>query len=144
MDTDKKILMKNKLEENKLKIKDTEIEKQRKQIINYIEDFDKKYRFADEFESERLNRFISSLPFSSPAHIQLEKYNASTHNNMYLCFLCGSTELLNIYIYGNYNDLLLNIDNWEIFSPYLLLVDEDFIRFIYINDHGEIKESKIE
>lgn len=144
LDDDKRILLKKKLEENKRKIKNIKIEKQRKQIINYIDDFDRKYRFADESETERINRFINNLNFSFPAHIRLEECNTSQHQNMYLCFLCGSEELLNIYLYVNYNDFIIDIDNWEFFSPYLLLIDEDFIRFIYINDYREIKESKIE
>lgn len=142
MDTDKSILLKKKLEENKLKIQNTEIEKQRKQIISCVDDFDKKYRFADESESEKLREFISSIDFSSPTHIRSEECSVSKHQNMYLCFLCGSKELLNTYLYLDYNDFILDIDNWQILSPYLLLIDEDFIRFIYINDYGEIKESK--
>lgn len=144
LDADKRILLKKKLEENKRKIKNIKMENQRKQIINNIDDFDRKYRFADEAETEQLNRFISSLNFSSPAHIRLDKCNISQHQNMYLCFLCGLEELLNIYIYVNYNDFIIDIDNWKFFSPYFLLIDEDFIRFIYINDYGEIKESKME
>lgn len=143
MDTDKKILLKRKQEENKLKLQKIKIENQRKQIAGYIEDFDRKYRFADEAETERLNRFIDKLDFFAPAYIYMEECEISQHSNMYLSFLCGSEELLGIYIYGNYSDLIFDIDNWEIFSPYILLVDEDFIRFIYINDYGEIKEFRI-
>lgn len=143
MDADKRVLLKKKLEDNKLKIKNAEIEKQRKQIISCVDDFDRKYRFADEAESEKLDEFIGSLNFYSPAHIRLKEQSISQHQNMYLCFLCGSHELLNIYLFGNYNDLMHDIDNWTFLSPYLLLVDEDFIRFIYINEHGEIKESAV-
>lgn len=144
MNADKKMLLKKKLEENKQKIINIEIEKQRKQIIDNIDDFNKKYRFAGEAETERIERFISNLEFSFPAHIKLKECNISQHQNMYLCFLGGSRELLNIYIYVNYNDFINDMDNWEFFSDYLLLIDEDFIRFIYINDYGEFKESKIE
>lgn len=144
MDADKKILLKKKLEKNKQKIINIEIEKQRKQIIDNINDFDRKYRFADETETERIEKFISNLEFSFPAHIKLNECNISQHQNMYLCFLCGSEELLGIYLYVNYDDFITDMDNWEFFSDYLLLIDEDFIRFIYINDYGEFLESKIE
>lgn len=144
LDADKRILLKKKLEENKQKLKNIEIEKQRKQIINNIDEFDRKYRFADEAETERIHRFMCSLKFSFPGHIQLEESNISQHQNMYLCFLGGSEELLNIYLYVNYNDFITDMDYWEFFSSDLLLIDEDFIRYIYINDYGEFKESKIE
>ena len=34
-------------------------------------------------------------------------------------------------------------DEWEVFSPCLLLVDEDFIHYTYINDDGEVMESQV-
>jgi hypothetical protein len=60
---------------------------------------------------------------------------------MYLCFLAGSEELLKIYIFGKYSDLISDIDTWDFFSPYLLLIDEDFKRFIYIDDNGDMTKS---
>jgi hypothetical protein len=62
---------------------------------------------------------------------------------MYLCFLCGSEEIIKIYIYGDYKDFISDYDEWDYFSPYLLLIDEDFIHYVYIDDNGEIKEGKI-
>ena len=47
------------------------------------------------------------------------------------------------YIFGNYKDLMADIDNWDFFSPYLLLIDEDFSGYIYINDNGDITESRL-
>lgn len=143
LDNDKKILLKKKLAENKLKLKTLRIKKQKTQIINYVDDFDSKYRFANASETERLSMFISNLNFLDPAHIMLNECSISNYQSMYLCFLCGTEDLLEIYLYGNYNDLILDIDNWKFFSSYLLLVDEDFVRFIYINDYGDAKESKI-
>lgn len=142
LDNDKRILLKKKLSENKLKIENIKIEKKKIKLINCVENFDSKYRFANESETERLSRFISNMNFLAPANIMLNECSISDHQNMYLCFLCGTDELLGIYLYGNYNDFILDIDNWEFFSPYLLLVDEDFVRFIYINDYGDIKGSK--
>ena len=34
-------------------------------------------------------------------------------------------------------------DAWEVFSPYLLLVDKDFIHYTYINDNGKVMESQV-
>lgn len=144
MNTDRKLLLTKKLEENKRKLKKSQIENQRHQIVESFDNFDSIYRFANDFEMEKLERFMERLEFSSPAHIVLDECSVTQHDNMFLCFLCGSEELLfDIFIYGNYKDFLLDIDTWCYFSPYLLLVDEDFIRYIYINDNGEIKESKI-
>lgn len=144
MDTDKRTLLQKKLEENKLKLRNTKIEAQRKQIVDNIDDFHRKYRFADEAETERVNGFISRLNFTPLGHIQLVECEIPQDHNMYLCFLCGSEEMLNTYIYGNYKDLLSDMENWDFFSPYLLLVDEDLVHFVYVNDYGEIKGSKIE
>ncbi|MBQ3565577.1 MAG: hypothetical protein IJA12_00195 [Oscillospiraceae bacterium] len=138
-----KLLLKQKLEQNKIQHQNKEIENQKKQIIENVEDFNRKYRFADNSETEKLQNFTDKLNFTSPAHISAEKSKNTNHNNAYLCFLCGSKELLNIYIYGKYNDIINDMYEWDFFSPYLLIVDEDFSRYVYINDNQEISEHKI-
>lgn len=141
MNTDRKLLLKKKLEENKRKLKKSQVESKMHEIVESFDNFDSTYRFANDFETGKLKRFMECLEFSSPAHIVLDECNITQHDNMFLCFLCGSEELFDIYVYGDYNKLLLDIDTWCYFSPYLLLVDEDFVRYIFINDNGEIKET---
>ena len=65
------------------------------------------------------------------------------HGNAYLCFLMGTDALFEIYVFGKYSDIMSDHDAWEVFSPYLLLLDEDFIHYTYINDNGEVLESRV-
>ena len=51
--------------------------------------------------------------------------------------------LFEIYVFGKYSDIMSDHDAWEVFSPYLLLLDEDFIHYTYINDNGEVLESRV-
>lgn len=143
LDNDKRMLFKRKLEDNKKRLKDKAIAEQKKQIVDIVDNFSDKYKFVNEFELGRLVEFIDNLEFPSPAHIRLDSCEPSQHHNMYLCFLCGSEELLEIYLYGKYEDFMSDMDSWDMLSPYLLLIDEDFERYIYINDYGEKAESKI-
>ena len=55
----------------------------------------------------------------------------------------GTDALFEIYVFGKYSDIMSDYDVWEVFSPYLLLVDEDFIHYTYINDNGEVMESQV-
>ena len=55
----------------------------------------------------------------------------------------GTDALFEIYVFGKYSDIMSDHDTWEVFSPYLLLVDEDFIHYTYINDDGEVMESQV-
>lgn len=140
MDTEKRALLKKKLEENKLKNENAALEKQKIAIAECVDDFEGKYRFADEKECGRLNKFIGELHFSSPAHIQFDERGSSRHEKMYLCFLCGCEELLKIFLYGDHNDLTRDIESFRALSPYLLLIDEDLVRFIYVDDSGRFRE----
>lgn len=55
----------------------------------------------------------------------------------------GTDALFEIYVFGKYSDIMSDHDAWEVFSPYLLLLDEDFIHYTYINDNGEVLESRV-
>lgn len=52
----------------------------------------------------------------------------------------GDEALFEIFVYGKYDDFLRDLDDWNYFSPYLLLIDEDFTHYVYINDYGDIIE----
>ena len=87
--------------------------------------------------------FLSKLTFVRPGQLAIQDICPYPHENVYLCFLMGPDALFQIYIYGKYADILSDHAEWEVFSPYLLLVDEDFIHYTYINEDGEIMESKV-
>ena len=143
MDNENKALLRSKLEKLKKKQEKTRLDNVRKDLAENIPDFCKKYRFPNSDEVQKIENFISKLHFSSPAHIVIGENTPSLHRNMYLCFLCGSEELSKIYVYGDYRDLMLDMEHWDFFSPYLLLIDEDFVRYIYINDRGEKIETRL-
>ena len=144
LEPEKRLLLERKLEESKAKAVRQKENNERNRIAENINDFYVKYRFADETESESIDEFIGHLDLSFPARISVS-YAAATapHTNMYLCFLCGSKELLKTYVYGSYNDLMNDIEDWDFFSPYLLLIDEDLSHFIYINDNGDMIGSSL-
>ena len=142
MNSEKQLLFNSKLEELKKKQLQQRLEDERKRITENTDYFFKKYRFASYDESVKIEEFIGRLHFTFPAHIAISQIcDPEQHENMYLCFLAGSEELLKIYIFGKYSDLISDIDTWDFFSPYLLLIDEDFKRFIYIDDNGDMTES---
>lgn len=142
MDAEQRTLLERKLEAARRQRCADGIAEQ-KERLRSIGGFDAAYRFAADSEAERLHRFIGRLDFSAPAQLRVQVCSSTPHDRMYLCFLCGTAELLNIFLYGAYDDFLRNLDDFQMFSPYLLLIDADFIRYVYINDAGEIKESRI-
>lgn len=141
-----KELLKKKLAENKRRLKEIRINNMKSEIMTNIENFSEKYRFADENEIRRIEMFMDRLPFSMPAKINfssLAKSGITEHNNVWLCFIEGCEELFDISIHGNYKDILNDYDTWFWLSAYLLIIDEDFSRFIFIDDNFNITESHI-
>ena len=94
-------------------------------------------------EEIKLGKFISKLDFAQPGQLSIQEACPYPHENVHLCFLMGTEALFQIFIFGKYDDILRDYDEWEVFSPCLLLVDEDFIHYTYINDDGEVMESQV-
>ena len=124
--------------------KRAEIQQYKDHFEKNIEHFSQKYRYADESEAFKIEEFITKLNFILPGQLAIKKVCTHSYENVYLCFLMGTETLFQIYIFGKYDDIMSDYDEWEVFSPYLLLVDEDFIHYVYVNDYGETMESKIE
>ena len=120
-----------------------EIQQYKDHFTKSIQYFSEKYRYADESEAVKLGKFISKLDFAQPGQLSIQEVCPYTHENVYLCFLMGTEALFQIFIFGKYDDILRDYDEWEVFSPCLLLVDEDFIHYTYINDDGEVMESQV-
>lgn len=144
MNDDMKKVLTQKKARLKAEQKRAEIQQYKDNFTKNIEHFSQKYRYANEPEAIKIEEFISKLNFVQPGQLNIEKLYPYPHENVFLCFLCGTDALFQIYIFGNYEDTISDYDEWEVFSPYLLLVDEDFIHYVYVNDYGEIIESKIE
>lgn len=144
MNDDIKMLLAQKKAKLKAEQKRAEIQQYKDHIAKNIEHFSQKYRYADEPEAIKIEKFISKLNFVRPGQLNIEKLYPYPHENVFLSFLSGTDALYQIYIFGKYEDIMSDYDEWEVFSPYLLLVDEDFIHYVYVNDYREIMESKIE
>ena len=143
MDHERKELLAQKKAQLKAKQQRAEIQQYKDRLTKSIEDFSQKYRYADEAEEAKLGKFISKLDFAQPGQLSIQEVCPYPHENVYLCFLMGTEALFQIFIFGKYDDILRDYDEWEVFSPCLLLVDEDFIHYVYVNDDGEVMESQV-
>ena len=143
MDHERKELLAQKKAQLKAKQQRAEIQQYKDRLTKSIEDFSQKYRYADEAEALKIETFISKLNFEQPGQLLIQEVCPYPHENIYLCFLMGTEALFQIFIFGKYDDILRDSDEWEVFSPCLLLVDEDFIHYTYINDDGEVMESQV-
>ena len=143
MEHERKELLAQKRAQLKIKQKRAEIQQYKDRLTKSIEDFSQKYRYADEAEEIKLGKFISKLDFAQPGQLSIQEACPYPHENVHLCFLMGTEALFQIFIFGKYDDILHDYDEWEVFSPCLLLVDEDFIHYTYINDDGEVMESQV-
>lgn len=143
MDDNMKALLEQKKVQLKIKQQYTEILQYKDHLTKSIEHFSQKYRYTDEAEALKIEAFISKLNFVQPGQLAIKEVCPYPHGNVYLCFLMGTDALFQIYIFGKYDDIMNDYDKWGLFSPCLLLVDEDFIHYVYINDYGEIAESQV-
>lgn len=143
MDNNMKALLKQKKVQLKIRQQYSEILQYKEYFTKSIEHFYQKYRYADETEAIKIEEFISKLNFVQPGQLAIKEVCPYPHGNVYLCFLMGTDALFQIYIFGKYDDIMSDYDKWELFSEHLLLVDEDFIHYVYINDYGEIAESQV-
>jgi len=139
LNSESKTALGQKLAELKSAEKRRQIIDCQKQIALNVTGFAEKYRFADPDETVRLHSFIAGLDFSSPAHIAIKKEISPECENVYLCFLAGTAELMEIFVFGHCSDILRDLDDWSFFSPYILLVADDFSRYICIDDNGSIR-----
>ena len=140
---ERKELLAQKRAQLKIKQKRAEIQQYKDRLTKSIEHFSQKYRYADEAEALKIETFISKLNFEQPGQLAIQEVCPYPHGNAYLCFLMGTDALFEIYVFGKYSDIMSDHDAWEVFSPYLLLLDEDFIHYTYINDNGEVLESRV-
>ena len=143
MDHERKELLAQKKAQLKAKQQRADSNRDKEGLTKSIEDFSQKYRYVDEAEEVKLGKFISKLDFAQPGQLSIQEVCPYPHENVYLCFLMGTEALFQIFIFGKYDDILRDYDEWEVFSPCLLLVDEDFIHYAYVNDDGEVIESQV-
>ena len=143
MNQTKKDLLRQKLAAQAKRQHQTVLGAECTRIRQEITDFDAKYQFADAGTVQRLEQLIQQLDFSSPAHLNPQPAKPVPHGEMFLCFLCGTAEMMHLYIHGCCADFMRDLDDWTMLSPYLLLIDADFSHYIYIRDDGSQTEARL-
>lgn len=142
MNAEQEKLLQKKKEQYKLKQKEKAIQEAISSVVQNVECFNEKYRFVEESEKVKILKFVSELEFEAPGQLQVKEKCLHKHNKMYLCCLMGDCAMYDIFVFGRYDDFINDYAAWEYISPYLLLIDDDFYHFIYINDYGEIIEQQ--
>ncbi|EKQ57609.1 MULTISPECIES: hypothetical protein [unclassified Clostridium] len=124
-------------------------------LISNIDDFEQNYRFANGKETYEINLFISALPAISPTRLDFEKLVVKEQveniyllrqyagQNVWICCICGSKELINIYTYGKLDDFINEFSDWINVSAYLLIIFSNMREFIFIDDDENIIKSSI-
>lgn len=135
-------LLQIKKEQYKLKQKEKAIQEAMCSVVQNVKCFNEKYRFVEECEKLQIQKFVSELEFILPGQLQVKEKCIYQHNNVYLCCLMGDCAKYDIFVFGRYDDFISDYTEWEYMSPYLLLIDEDFSHYSYINDYGEIIEQQ--
>lgn len=149
---------KKRLELLKRRLKQREYEKrvvfEKERLISEHIDFTKYYRFAEQNETDRINAVLNGLPvrYTRPdfSKLLIEHKSQSIEDllryeneDIWICCLCGSIELINLFSFGKMSSFIHDFEFWYGISDYLFLLFHNFIDFIYIDDNGEIVKSKI-
>lgn len=151
MNEDRKERLKQLQEQQKQKLFEARINDEKQRILREIPCFDQHYQFADKEEIIKLKTFLKNLPALTSTYIdfsQLIQYEVKsfddidTHFHVWICFLCGSLELFELYPYGDIQDFINDFENWECICSYFILVFENFKDFIFIDDGKKIIQSQ--
>ena len=142
MNAEQEKLLQKKKEQYKLKQKEKAIQEAISSVVQNVDSFNEKYRFAEECEKIKIQKFVSELEFVGPGQLKVKEKCLYKHNNVYLCCLTGDCAVYDIFVFGRYDDFIRDYDDWDYISPYLLLIDDDFSHYIYINVYGEIIEQQ--
>ena len=150
--------IKKRLELLKRQQKQREYEKnvvfEKERLVSEHIDFMKHYRFADQSETDRINTVLNGLPVSytrpdfSKLMIEQKSQNIDDllqyeNEDIWICCLCGSIELINLFSFGKMSSFVQDFENWYGISDYLFLLFNNFNDFIYIDDNGQIIKSTV-
>ena len=116
------------LKEQKIRNLQKEIICLKNQIQQEIPDFHQKYCFA---EPEEIKILSEHIRFSDK---KLPVADAPDWNPAFLCFLYGSEALFQIAVKGSLQNFLHDYEDWEVFSPCLLIMHENLHEAVYIDD----------
>lgn len=126
------------------KIMKSKISKAKKQISNNIDNFNLKYRFADCDEAMRISQILKSVSYlhdKTADYSSLAVSASAYYQNVWICFLTGSEEILDIFVLGNLSDFLADCDDWDFISSDIVLVNEDISGIVtYNNGKLQVKD----
>ena len=125
---------------------------ERKRIIETIPFFEEHYHFANKEDMAKVNAFITQLPVLTSVRLDLSKFPIwneikdlsdmqQGNEIVWICFLCGSKELIEIMPYGELGHFVIDFTAWQEISSYLLLVFDNLNDFIFIDDDGSCVRS---
>ena len=129
------------------KMKDKKISDTKNFIADNIYDFDSKYRFANQDETSQISQIlmlngVSYLNYKTSDYSTLAVSPAVDAQKVWICFLSGSEEMLDIFVLGNLSDFLDDCDDWDFISSNILLVNEEMSGIITFNS-GELQVKKL-
>lgn len=127
--------------EQQQKIKDKKISDMKNFIADNINDFYSKYRFANHDEAIQISKIligVSYLNYKTSDYSTLAVSAVINAQKVWICFLTGSEEMLDIFVLGNLSDFLTDCDDWDFISSNILLVNEEMSGIVTFNN-GELQ-----
>lgn len=127
------------------KMKDKNISDTKDFIADNIDCFHSKYRFANHDETIQISKIlngVSYLNYKTSDYFALAVSAAAYTQKVWICFLTGSEEMLDIFVLGNLSDFLDDCDDWDFISSNILLVNEEMSGIITFNN-GELQVKKL-
>lgn len=126
-----------------LKIKDKKISDAKCFIADNIDNFNSKYRFANQDETSKISQIlilngVSYLNYKTSDYSELAVSADIDAQKVWICILSGSEEILDIFVLGNLSDFLADCDDWDFISSNIVLVSEEISGIITFNN-GEFQ-----
>ena len=128
------------------KIKDKKVSDAKSFIADNIDNFNSKYRFANQDETSKISQIlilngVSYLNYKTSDYSELAVSADIDAQKVWICILSGSEEMLNIFVLGNLSDFLADCDDWDFISSNIVLVNEEISGIITFNS-GEMQVKK--
>ncbi|MBQ3139329.1 MAG: hypothetical protein IJB68_07460 [Ruminococcus sp.] len=127
------------------KIKDKKVSDAKSFIADNIDNFNSKYRFANQDETSQISQIlilngVSYLNYKTSDYSELAVSADIDAQKVWICILSGSEEMLNIFVLGNLSDFLADCDDWDFISSNIVLVNEEISGIItFSNGEFQVK-----
>ncbi len=124
------------------KIKDKKISDTKNFIADNIDEFYLKYRFANHDETIQISKILNNISYLNSKTSDYSSLTVSAAINapkVWISFLTGSEEMLNIFVLGDISNFLADYDDWDCISSNILLINWEMSGIISIDNVGNIK-----